>query len=374
MDFELTDEQQMFQKLARDFADREIEPIAEEIEREAKIPADMQLKMGDLGLLGVSTQEKYGGLEQGFLTTILVLEQIHYPGTPCTWMAASGGMAEVFEDFGTEEQKEEYIPPIIEGKVCPSTAFTEPATGLYPKMLTTTAVLENGYWVINGTKRFCTFGNLDGPNVMYVKTDGDAISAIIVPKNCPGYTCSKPWDLMGLRGLEVVDVFLRDVRVPEANLLGERGQGHAVPTKIMESGALVNGIISVACGQRALDEAIKYAKERITRRGPISDMQGHRWLFADMACRVESARWLTYRAAFLRERGKEARIQCAMAKLYAGEAGEWVASQALRLHGAYGYSREYKIERIYRATTALQIVEGTNEVHKSVIGGALVAD
>jgi len=374
MQFELTDEQQMFQKLARDFADREIEPIAEEIEREARIPGDIPSKMGSLGLLGVSTSEKYGGLEQGFLTAILVLEQIHYPCTPVTWMAASGGMAEVFEEFGTDEQKEEYIPPMIDGKVVPSTAFTEPATGLDPKMLTTTAVLENGYWVINGTKRFCTFGNLDGPNVMYVKTDGDAISAIIVPKHCPGYTCSKPWDLLGLRGLEVVDVFLRDVRVPEANLLGQRGQGHAVPTKIMESGALVNGIISVACGQRALDEAIKYARERTTRRGPISDMQGHRWLLADMACRVESARLLTYRAAYLREVGKRPRMECAMAKLYAGEAGEWVASQALRLHGAYGYSREYKIERIYRATTALQIVEGTNEVQKSVIGRVLVAD
>jgi alkylation response protein AidB-like acyl-CoA dehydrogenase len=374
VDFELTDEQRMFQKLAKDFADREIEPIAEQIEREAKVPADMQMKLGRVGLLGITAKEKYGGLEQGFLTSILALEQIHYPCTPCTWLAASGGMAEVIEAFGTEEQKQEYIPPMIEGKVCPSTAFTEPATGLDPKMLATTATLRDGYWVINGTKRFCTFGHLDGPSVVYCKTDGDNISAIIVPKNMPGYTCSKPWGLMGVRGLDTVDVYFRDVRVPERNLLGERGRGHAIPTAIMEAGGVMNAIISVACGQRALDEVIKYAKERKTRRGPISDMQGHRWLLAEMASRVEASRWLTYRAAFLREQGKNARTESAMAKLYAGEAAEWVASQALRLHGAYGYTKEYKIERIHRATLMLEIVEGTNEVQKSVIGAALVRD
>jgi butyryl-CoA dehydrogenase len=374
VDFELTDEQKMFQKLAKDFADREIEPIAEQIEREAKVPADMQLKMGRVGLLGITAKEKYGGLEQGFLTSMLALEQIHYPCTPCTWLAASGGMAEVIEAFGTEEQKQEYIPPMIEGKVCPSTAFTEPATGLDPKMLTTTAILKDGYWVINGTKRFCTFGHLDGPSVVYCKTDGDNISAIIVPKNIPGYTCSKPWGLMGVRGLEAVDVYFRDVRVPEKNLLGQRGQGHAIPSAIMEAGGVMHAIISVACGQRALDEVIRYVKERKTRKGPISDMQGHRWLLAEMASRVEAARWLAYRAAFLREQGKNARTESAMAKLYAGEGAEWVASQALRLHGAYGYTKEYKIERIHRATMMLEIVEGTNEVQKSVIGAALVRD
>lgn len=374
MDFELTDEQKMFQKLAKDFADREIEPIADQIEREAKVPADMQMKLGRVGLLGITAKEKYGGLEQGFLTSILALEQIHYPCTPCTWLAASGGMAEVIEAFGTEEQKQEYIPPMIEGKVCPSTAFTEPATGLDPKMLTTTATLKDGYWVINGTKRFCTFGHMDGPSVVYCKTDGDNISAIIVPKNIPGYTCSKPWGLMGVRGLEAVDVYFRDVRVPEKNLLGQRGQGHAIPSAIMEAGGVMHAIISVACGQRALDEVIRYVKERKTRKGPISDMQGHRWLLAEMASRVEAARWLAYRAAFLREQGKNARTESAMAKLYAGEGAEWVASQALRLHGAYGYTKEYKIERIHRATLMLEIVEGTNEVQKSVIGAALVRD
>jgi alkylation response protein AidB-like acyl-CoA dehydrogenase len=374
VDFELTDEQRMFQKLAKDFADREIEPIAEQIEREAKVPADMQLKLGRVGLLGITAKEKYGGLEQGFLTSILALEQIHYPCTPCTWLAASGGMAEVIEAFGTEEQKQEYIPPMIEGKVCPSTAFTEPATGLDPKMLTTTATLRDGHWVINGTKRFCTFGHLDGPSVVYCKTDGDNISAIIVPKNIPGYTCSKPWGLMGVRGLDAVDVYFRDVRVPEKNLLGQIGQGHAIPSAIMEAGGVMHAIISVACGQRALDEVIRYVKERKTRKGPISDMQGHRWLLAEMASRVEAARWLAYRAAFLREQGKNARTESAMAKLYAGEGAEWVASQALRLHGAYGYTKEYKIERIHRATLMLEIVEGTNEVQKSVIGAALVRD
>ncbi len=374
MDFELTDDQKTVQRLAKVFTDREIEPIAVQIERDAKIPSDMHRKMARAGLLGVTTAEDYGGSGQGFLAGILALEQVHYPCTPCTWLAASGGVTEVYEEFGTEEQKREYIPQIIRAEGCPSSGFTEPASGLDPKMLTTTAVLERGYWVINGVKRFCTFGSYNGPSIVYCRTDGDRISAIVVPKNCAGYSCSTPWELMGLRGLDSVDVFLHDVRVPETNLLGERAGGHLIVKKIMESGGVTCGIISVACGQRALDEAVKYAKQRRTRGGTISDMQGHRWLFAEMACRVEAARSLTYRTACMREQGRSTRKDSAMVKLYAAEVGEWVASQALRLQGAYGYTTEHRTERILRASIAMEVMEATNEVQKTIIGADLFRD
>ena len=374
MDFELTEQQKMFQKLARDFADREIEPIADEIDREGKIPSipDMLSKMAQVGLLGIIVPEKYGGLGQGLMTYILALEQIHYPVTACTWLMGAQGLSELFERYGTEEQMQEYIPPVVEGKLMPSGAFTEPSTGSDPRMFTTTAVLENGQWVINGVKRFATFGHLDGFAIVYCKTDGDMISGILVPKNIPGYTCSKPWGLLGVRGLESVDIFLRDVNVPEKNLIGERGKAIPVLMEMVAEGRLAIAIRSVSCGQRALDEAIKYAKERTTLKGPIAKMQGHQWLLAEMACRVEASRLLTYKAAFLKEHDKPADIASSIAKLFAGQAGEWVASQSLQIHGAYGYTTEYKIERIFRAAKQSEIAEGVNEIQRTTIGGALV--
>lgn len=374
MEFELTDEQRMFQKLAKDFADREIEPIAGEIEKEGKIPADMLEKMARVGLLGMTAPEKYGGLEVGYLTFILAMEQIHYPCTACTWLLAGNEFAELLDFAGTDQHRDEFLASVIEGSVLPSGVFTEPATGSYPEMLTTTARLEDGQWVINGTKRFHTFGHFDGPATIFVKTDEDRISAIIVPKNIAGYSSSKPWELMGLKGMETVDTFLKDVRVPEGNLLGERGSGFEILLMVTAGGRLCQAIQSVACGQRALDEAIAYAKERTTSRGPISNMQGHRWLFAEMASRVEAARWLTYRAAYLREKGKDVRAESAMAKLFAGQSGEWVTSQALKVHGAYGYTTEYKIERIHRAALAQELIEGSNEVQRSIVGASLVED
>lgn len=374
MNFEPTDEQRMFQKLARDFADREIEPIADQIDREGVIPPDMLKKMANVGLLGITVPEKYGGLGIGWLTFILVTEQIHYPCTACTWLLLCNGLSELLLRYGTEEQRLEYLPPMIAGDTLPSAAFTEPATGSDPAMLTTTARLDNGYWVINGTKRFHTFGHLHGPAVIFAKTDGDNLSGIIVPKNTPGYSWSKPWNLLGVRGLETVDTFCRDVRVPEKNLVGERGKAFAILDYMTSGGKQQIAIRSVACGQRALDEAIKYAKERTTRKGPIANMQGHRWLLAEMASRVEASRWLTYRAAFLKEQKKDSRVETAMAKLFAGQAGEWVASQALQIHGAYGYTTEYKIERIYRAAKQSEIAEGVNEMQRSIVGAALVRD
>jgi len=374
MNFELTDQQRMFQKLARDFADREIEPIADDIDRQGVIPPDMLGKMAKVGLLGITASEKYGGLEQGFLTLILMLEQIHYPCSACSYLFLQCASVGLPEAHGTEEQKEEYIPRVIRGELIPSLAFTEPATGSDPRMLTTIAHLENGYWVINGTKRFCSWGHRDGPNTVCCKTDGDGISAILVPKNMPGYACSKPYGLLGIRGLETVDVYLRDVRVPEKNLIGERGNAHVMLLEGAGGARLLMSIMSVACGQRALDEAVEYAKQRTTRRGPVSDMQGHRWLLADMASRIEAARWLTYRASFLSQQGKEVRKEAAMAKLFAGQTGEWVASQAMQVHGAYGYTVEYSIERIYRAAKVQEVIEGPNEVQRSIVGGALVRE
>ncbi len=363
----------MIRRIAKEFAEREIEPIADQIDREAKIPPDMITKMAKARLLGMILPTEYGGAGLAYLTFILALEQIHYPCTACTWiMGDANGIGSLYALFGTEEQKREHIPPICEGRTHPSAGFTEPSTGSDPRMLTTTAVLENGYWVINGTKRFHTKGHLDGPAIVFVKTDGDKLSAIIVPKNIPGYTTSKPWELFGVRGLETVDTYLDNVRVPEKNLLGERGNAYDILLKMVSIMKMVIAIRSVAVGQRALDEAVAYAKRRMTRRGPISDMMGHQWLLAEMASRVEASRWLVYRVSFLIEQGEIAEMEAALAKLFAVQAGTWVANEAFQIHGAYGYTTEYKIERILRAAKQSEIAEGTNEVQRTIAGRALV--
>lgn len=371
MDFDLSDEQMMFQKLAKDFADREIEPVAESIEQEGKIPERILPEMARVGLLGITAPEEYGGLEMGYLTLILVLEQIHYPCTPCTWLLVGNELAELLVHSGTKEQQDEWLPDVLEGKLLPGGVFTEAATGSYPQMITTTAKLEDGSWTINGTKRFHTFGHIDGPALIFARTGEGEVSAILVPKNTDGYSSSKPWGLMGMKGLETVDTFLRNVKVPEQNLVGGRGKGYEVLLDVTAGGRIRQAILSVACGQRALDEAVSYARERSTMKGPISEMQGIRWLFAEMGSRVEAARWLTYRTAFQREKGREVRSSSAMAKLFAGQAMEWVTSQALKIHGAYGYTTEYRIERIHRAALAQELIEGSNEVQRSIAGASI---
>jgi butyryl-CoA dehydrogenase len=374
MDFNLTREQQVLQRAAKEFADREIEPIANQIEKEAKMPDDMAKKMAQAELLGMLASSEYGGSEAGWLNYILVVEQLHYPVTPCTWiMTDANGFAYLVNGFGTEEQKQRYVKPVVSGEVHPTIGFTEPSTGSDPKMLTTTAVLEGGEWVINGIKRFASGGNLKGPIIVFAKTDGDRVSGLVFDKWGQGYSVSKLWGLMGVRGLETVDAYFDNVRVPQDCLVGKRGEGLTILLGMVQGTKLPIAIRSVACGQRALDEAVKYAKQRFTRKGPISDMQGHRWLLAEMVSRVEAARWLVYRAAFLRDQGEDVGVQAAMAKLFAGQAGEWVASQAFQIHGAYGYTTDFPIERIYRAAKQSEIAEGVNEIQRSIVGAALVS-
>jgi alkylation response protein AidB-like acyl-CoA dehydrogenase len=373
MDFSLTREQQVIQRAAREFADREIEPIVDEIEKEAKVPSDMAKKMAQAELLGMLAPAEYGGAEAGWLNYVLVVEQIHYPVTACTWvMTDANSFVYLVQDSGTEEQKQRYIKPVVNGETDATVAFTEPATGSDPKMLTSTAVLDGEHWVINGTKRFATGGNHSGPIILFAKTDGDKVSALLFDKFIEGYTVSQLWGLMGMRGLETVDVYLNDVRVPQNSIVGEREGGLPILLRMVSGAKLPIAIRSVACGQRALDEAIKYAKERTTRKGPIADMQGHRWLLAEMASRVEAGRWLIYRAAFLKDQGGDVGADSAMAKLFATQAGEWVVSQAFQIHGAYGYTTDFPIERIYRAVKQSEIAEGTNEIQRSIVGAALV--
>ena len=375
MDFNLSSQQKTIQRIAKEFREKEIEPIAARIERENKMPADMIVKMAKTGLLGITAPKKYGGSAAGNLSYLLAQEEIGYAGSACFLLLhENNGVSATIERFGTEEQKEKYIRMLCTGQAIGTTAFTEPGTGSDPKAIATTATPDGDYYLLNGTKRFITSGNHNGPGIFYAKDETGRVSAFLVDKNMEGYSVSKPWDLMGLGGDEVVDVYLHNVRIPKGNLLGPKSDGMSILYWATGIGSrLTNAAVTVGMAQAALDESIKYAKERVVRGQPIAAMQSIQWLLAEMASKVEAARWFTYRCGFLADQGTFIRKEASMAKLFVGHTGVEVADMALQVHGAYGYTKDFKIERIYRAMKFIELVEGTTEMQRSIVAKALTS-
>lgn len=373
MEFEMTEEHRMFQKLGKDFADREIEPVAEEIETEGRLPEDMPKKLADLGLLGLLAPERHGGLQAGFLTYLLAVEQIHYPCAPCSWLLIANEFADVLGKFAADSQSAEFLPAVIEGTALPGWPYADEIDEGNPATVRATAHFEKGSWVINGTRGFHMFGRSNGPAIILARTGESEVSSFLVPKNAPGYTSSEPLKLLGLRGLEIVDTSFRDVRVPEGSLLGGRGKGWEVARSVAAASALRQAIQSVACAQRALDEAAKYSKERTRRGVPIATMQAIQWLLAEMAMRIEPARWSTYEAAWLKEQGEGTVEQAAMTKLFAARMVKEVAGMAIQVHGCYGLTTDYRIERIYRQAKMFELSEGSKSAETSMVADALLA-
>ena len=375
MDFNLTGQQKTIHRVAKEFREKEIEPIAAKIDRENKIPDDMVKKMARVGLLGVNAPKKYGGSQAGNLSFLLAQEEIGYACSSCFIIVhGNNSLCNAIEHFGTDEQKEKYIRPLCRGEAIGSTAFTEPATGSDPKAITTIAVPDGDYYILNGTKRFITSGNHSGPGIFYAKDETGGVSAFIVDKNTEGYSTSAPWGLMGLGGDDVVDVYLKDVRVPKSNLFGPKSDGMGILYWVTGIGSrLSNAIATVGMAQAALDESIKYAKERTVKGKHIASTQSIQFLLAEMAAKIEAARWMTYRCGFLADQGVFIRKEASMDKLFVGHVGVEVADMALQVHGAYGFTKDFKIERIYRAMKYLEIVEGTSEVQRSIIAKILIS-
>ncbi len=374
MQFELTEEHRMFQKLGKDFADREIEPVAEAIEREGQMPADMLKKLADVGLLGISAPDRYGGLETGFLTYLLAVEQMHYPCAPCSWLLAGNEFSDVVGRMGTDTQKEEFLPGIVQGRGLPGFAFGEDGVEGSTAEADVTANPQGDGWLINGARRFQVFGSAEGPVIFLAKTGAGQITSFLVPKHLPGYAASRPIQLLGLRGLEVVDTFYENLKVSADNILGEKGGGLQVAGMLAACRGLRLSMQSVACAQRALDEAVKYSKERTRRGVPIAAMQAIQWLLAEMAMRVEPARWATYEAAWLKDQGRDVHARSAISQLFAGHVAREVAGMAIQVHGCYGLTKDYRIERIYRQAKMFELIEGSREAQVAVTVDALLAN
>jgi short-chain 2-methylacyl-CoA dehydrogenase len=376
MDFDLTDEQRQFQLAVREFADEVIRPRAEEMDRLEEFPLDIVKQMGEMGLFGLPFPEEYGGQGSDFLTFCLAVEEIARVDSSMaiTLEAAVGLGANPVFNFGTEEQKQQWLVPMCRGEALGGFGLTEPGGGSDAGSTQTAADLVDGEWVINGSKAFITNSGTDITRMVTITAvtgieppDRKEISSIIVPAGTPGFVVGKSYRKVGWRASDTHELSFDDCRVPESNLLGERGKGYAQFLQILDDGRIAVAAMSTGLAQGCLDESVKYAGERHAFGRPIGAFQGMQFKIADMRVAVDTARLATYRAAWLRDQGRPYKAEAAVAKLFASEIAVTSAREAVQVHGAYGFMEEFPVARYYRDSKALEIGEGTSEIMRWII-------
>ncbi|MBM4463533.1 MAG: hypothetical protein FJ012_09440 [Chloroflexi bacterium] len=372
MEFRLTPEQKDFQERARRFAQREIEPIAVQVDEDGRIPPDMNEKLAREGFVGMLIPKQYGGTEAGMLNCALVFEQLSYPICQCLEAMGNNIVGRVITLCGTEEQKQRYLPLLAQCKLMGSYAFTEPGTGSDPKSLVTTARLEGDHWVINGIKRFHSVGHLAGPAIIFANVDGTQTTAFLIDKLGEGYRCSKPFELMMGRGLETIDTRFEDMRVPKESVLGTVGGGFNILFSITAEGRLTLSAIAVALAQAALDESVRFIRDNMGEGRQSAVSETTKWLLAEMAMRIPPARVTAYRIAWLTDQGQDTRMISAIIKLFASRVATEVTDMAMDIHGLSGLVKGSKIERIYRQAKQFDLTEGTSEVQRTIVAGSVL--
>ncbi|HOG12883.1 MAG: acyl-CoA dehydrogenase family protein [Smithellaceae bacterium] len=377
MAFEITSEQEMIRLMARDFARKELEPMAAAWERQGIFPMDAVKKMGELGLLGMMVPPELGGSGAGAVAYSLALQEIAYAcASSAVTMSVANLSTEPLLKFGSPEQKEKWLVGLAEGSLLGAFALTEPGAGSDPGSMTTTAVLRKDKYIINGTKVFITHGQYADVINLIARTGQErgakGLSAFIIEKGMPGFTIGTKEDKLGLRASNTVELVFEDCEVPAKNLLGNPGEGFKVAMLALDSGRI--GIASQAVGiaRAALDEALSYTQQRRQFGKTINSFQAIQFMIADAATRIEAASWLTLAAADRKDRGLKFTKEASMAKLYASETANKAAYMALQVHGGYGYTKEYKVERLYRDARATTIYEGTSEVQRIVIAREVI--
>jgi short-chain 2-methylacyl-CoA dehydrogenase len=375
VDFDLTDEQRSIQRLVRDFADQEVRPVAEELDREKRFPYEIVEKLGDLGIMGIPYPEEYGGGGAGTLAYALAVEELARVDSSVGITVAahtSLGTWPVYA-FGSDEQKQEWMPQLTAGKKLGAFGLTEPEAGSDAGNARTTARQDNGDWVINGAKQFITNSGTDisGFVVITARTGDDEVSNILVENGTPGYEIGEPYRKMGWNASDTRPLAFDDVRVPEENLVGQRGRGFQQFLQTLDGGRISVSAMGLGLAQGALDEAIAYAKERRAFGQPISKFQAIQTKIADISTELEAARLLTYKAALEKDAGRNFSLTAAQAKLKTGRLAVRASEEAVQIHGGYGYIEEYPVCRFYRDAKILTIGEGTDEVQQMVIARAL---
>lgn len=375
MDFDLNEEQRMWRKAVHDFVAAEVRPFAREADETGEFNWQAVRKMGPLGLLGLNIPEAYGGPGIDSVSAAIAIEELGWGcGSMALAIAAHNGLGSTpIVLYGSEEQKKKWLPLVSNGQnKLGSLALTEPGAGSdLQGGVSTKAVKDGGQWIINGTKMWCTNASISEYIITLVRTDpaggSRSLSMIIVPTDTPGLTIGPAENKMGLHGSPTHAVTYEGVHVPFENLLGEEGKGLHQTLSTLDGGRLGIGAISVGLAQAAFEYATNYARERQAFGKPIADLQAIQWMLADMATQIEAARTLLYKAAWLKERGRPYTMEAAMAKMFATEMAEKVCRDAIQVHGGYGYSREYPVERLYRDARLMTIGEGTSEIQRLVI-------
>ncbi|MGQ9598829.1 MAG: acyl-CoA dehydrogenase [Anaerolineae bacterium] len=373
MDLELSEEQRLVREMVREFAQKEIAPRAAEVDRTEEFPADNIRKMAELGLMGLPYPEEYGGGGGDYLSYAIAVEEIARAcGSTALIYAAhvSLGCGPIYY-FGTEAQKRKWLPRLCSGQGLAAFGLTEPEAGSDAGATRTTAVRDGDGYILSGSKMWITSGAIADVVICTAKTDPTAgtrgISCFLVEKGTPGFIPGKNEPKMGLKGSVTSALLFENCRVPAENLLGREGEGFKQMLITLDAGRISIGAMAVGLAQAALDEAKRYAQQRVQFGQPIAEFQAIQWMLADMATEIEAARLMVYRAAAMKDAGVRFTKEAAMAKLFASEVAERAAFKAIQIHGGYGYSREYPVERIYRDQRLCSIGEGTSEIQRLVI-------
>jgi butyryl-CoA dehydrogenase len=376
MNFELSEHHLVLMRMVRDFAQREIAPVAQKLDETGEFPFEIVRKMGELGLLGLPFPEEYGGSAADTLSYVIALEEIaRVDCSVALTMAADvtlGGYP--LYHFGTEEQKRQWLVPLAQGKILGAFGLTEPGAGSDAGATATTAILQDDRWIINGTKCFITNAGTEISGFVTItavtgqRADGKKeISNIIVPRGTPGYTQSPPYKKLGLRASDTRELSFVDCAVPRGNLLGERGAGLRQFLQTLDEGRIGIAALGVGLAQGCLDLSLSYARERIQFGQPLFEFQAIQFKLADIAVNVELARLISYKAAALKDAGKPHTKESAMAKLFSSEIAVRAAEEAVQIHGGYGYMDDCPASRYYRDAKLLTIGEGTSEIQRLVI-------
>jgi short-chain 2-methylacyl-CoA dehydrogenase len=377
MDFDLPDDHQLLQRTVRDFAEGEVAPVAEELDRTKSFPYEIVRKLAELNLMGIPFPEEYGGAGADTLAYAIAVEELTRvdSSVAITLCAHTSLGTQPIYVFGSEEQKREWLPRLAGGEILGAFGLTEPEAGSDAGNTQTRATREDGSWVINGAKQFITNAGTDISGVVSItaRTGPEEISNLIVPNGTPGYEQGEPYRKMGWNASDTRPLTFTDCRVPEENLLGPQGAGFKQFLHVLDIGRIGVAAMGVGLAQGALDQALAYAKERRAFGSPIAKFQAIQTKLADMATEIEAARLLTYKAARLKDAGRNFSLTAAQAKLKTGRLAVRATEEAVQIHGGYGYIEEYPVCRFYRDAKILTIGEGTDEVQQMVIARALGA-
>jgi alkylation response protein AidB-like acyl-CoA dehydrogenase len=373
MDFQLSENHQMLRRMVREFVQAEVVPNAAKWDREERFPAEIIPKLGALGLLGIVIDESYGGAGMDYLSYALAVEEIAAgDGSLALTVASHNGLCTGHINLaGSPEQKRRYLPDLATGKKLGAWGLTEPGSGSDAAGMRTRAVRDGDDWLITGSKTFITQGSVGQVAVVLAVTEPErkqkGVTAFIVEHGTPGFTVGRHIEKLGMRSSDTAELVFENVRVPDAQRLGELGHGFLDTLKILDRGRISIGALALGLGRAAHEAAVRYARDRKQFGGSIADFQAIQWMIADSATELEAARLLVWKAAATQDKGQSSTTESAMAKLFASEAAMRACDRAIQIHGGYGYTREYPVERMWRDVKLTQIGEGTSEIQRLVI-------